>query len=138
MGWLPLTYDHATCTRRTTSISGRLRQRLLGVKEAARCIICGRELPVNLLIAAYIKRRSACTMEERLDFENIAAPMCLLGCGALFERGLIYATHQGWQLAETLPASLKDQVVLTEGREFITDDNKKYFEWHRKQVAENR
>lgn len=42
-----------------------------------------------LLVAAHIKPRAECTDAERRDFPNNALPMCLFGCDALFERGLV-------------------------------------------------
>lgn len=40
-------------------------------------------------IASHIKPRAACTDEERRDYINNVVPMCLLGCDALFEHGII-------------------------------------------------
>ena len=40
-------------------------------------------------MAAHIKKRSHCTKEERLDYQNIVMPMCKFGCDDLYERGII-------------------------------------------------
>jgi hypothetical protein len=66
-----------------------LRRLLFQDREKGYCVICGEELPVSLLVAAHIKPRAYCTDEERRDYINNVAPMCLLGCDALFERGII-------------------------------------------------
>lgn len=66
-----------------------LRQYLFGENEMGACAICGNELPVFLLVAAHIKLRAKCSDAERRDYANNVVPMCLLGCDALFERGLI-------------------------------------------------
>jgi len=52
------------------------------------CSLCGQLLPVELLVAAHIKPRSECSRRERLDFENIVFGVCVLGCDALYEKGL--------------------------------------------------
>jgi hypothetical protein len=52
-------------------------------------VICGEYLPASFLVAAHIKPQAVCTDEERRDYINNVAPMCLLGCDALFERGFI-------------------------------------------------
>src|SRR5689334_4713083 len=36
-----------------------------------------------------LKPRSECSHRERLDLRNIVFTVCLLGCDALYERGLI-------------------------------------------------
>ena len=66
-----------------------LRRLLFQDREKGYCVICGEELPVSLLVAAHIKPRAYCTDEERRDYINNVAPMCLLGCDALFEREII-------------------------------------------------
>ncbi len=63
-----------------------LRQ-LLFPEPTGRCAICGKELPTDLLVAGHIKKRSACSPEEKRDAKNIVMPVCRLGCDELFERG---------------------------------------------------
>jgi hypothetical protein len=43
--------------------------------------------PVDLLVAAHIKRRSLCSETERRDLHNVAMLACKFGCDALFEEG---------------------------------------------------
>jgi BRCT domain type II-containing protein len=46
---------------------GFLRQMLFGNAGQADCSLCGRRLPVELLVAAHVKLRSECTRRERLE-----------------------------------------------------------------------
>jgi hypothetical protein len=66
-----------------------LRAYLFGASDTSTCALCASEMPVELLIAAHIKPRAECNDSERRDFTNNVVPMCLLGCDALFERGLV-------------------------------------------------
>ncbi len=72
-----------------------LRGQLFGSRDHATCGICGRDFPVQLLITAHIKPRALCNHEERLDGQNIVMPACLLGCDALYERGLCAVDARG-------------------------------------------
>lgn len=67
-----------------------LRSRLFKSKKQEKCSICGEEFPVDLLVAAHIKRRADCTKEERLDIDNVVLPMCKMGCDDLYEKGYIF------------------------------------------------
>jgi len=66
-----------------------LRKVLFGGNKHAPGAICGCQLPIDLLVAAHIKRRSDCSEAEKLDFRNNVMPICKLGCDELFERGYI-------------------------------------------------
>ncbi|BCZ46983.1 hypothetical protein psyc5s11_30500 [Clostridium gelidum] len=66
-----------------------LRKYLFKGKKICKCGICGKELPIELLVTAHIKQRSKCTLEERLDVKNIVMPMCKLGCDDLYEHGYL-------------------------------------------------
>jgi hypothetical protein len=72
-----------------------LRRHLIAGRPSAGCSLCGRELPINLLIAAHIKPRSQCTEVERRDFQTVAMLVCSLGCDALFEWGYITVDDKG-------------------------------------------
>jgi predicted restriction endonuclease len=60
----------------------------------ARCELCGRDLPTELLVAAHIKKRQHCTDNERRSMEVVMAA-CRLGCDELYERGLITVADDG-------------------------------------------
>lgn len=132
--------DDATNLDSLIQVKGRveqqfLRKALLGKRSAAECCICGRLLPVNLLWAAHIKKRSACSLEEKKDFKNIAAAMCKLGCDELFEKNYISVDSEGIIVNSTKiysSSSLKEFIEGLLGRKCKNwnDDNKKYYAWH--------
>jgi hypothetical protein len=67
---------------------GYLKNRLFGKRTLGTCGICQKEFPVSFLVAAHIKKRSRCTLAERID-PNVVMPMCKFGCDDLFEKGYI-------------------------------------------------
>jgi len=125
--------------RRTYSVSraeqGFLRDRLFGKQTDAQCAICGRTLPVELLITAHIKPRSHCEPQERLDWRNVVMPACLLGCDALYERGLCSVDSAGHVRVHADP-TLGDAAVgylrSIAGRRCLAwaPASVSYFEWH--------
>ena len=127
----PLDQEHSVLGRLEQSY---LRQRLFRGAEHAACALCGKHLPVGLLIAAHVKPRSECSRRERLDAENIVFGLCLLGCDALYERGLI-AVGEGGRI---LISTAQPGTVLTA---FLQGFSKRtcrawneategYFKWH--------
>jgi len=116
-----------------------LRQYLFRENEVGTCAICGNELPVFLLVAAHIKPRAKCSDAERRDYANNVVPMCLLGCDALFERGLIVVEDGKVRVrlhnkrSETLNRSLRQ----LEGRSTSAwkIGRVKYFNWHAQHTA---
>ena len=116
---------------------GFLRRRLFGSRPVGPCALCGRELPVDLLVAAHIKKRSACSHEERLDVDHIVMAACRLGCDNLFELGYIAVDENGTIIA-SVPESIKTDalnvaVTQVEGRRCaaFNDRSRMYFDWHR-------
>lgn len=116
-----------------------LRQHLFRENEVGTCAICGSELPVFLLVAAHIKPRAKCSDMERRDYANNVVPMCLLGCDALFERGLIVVEDGKVrvQLHNKRNENLDRFLRQLEGR--LTSTWKigrvKYFNWHAQHTA---
>lgn len=55
---------------------------------ASRCQICNKYYPAQFLVAAHVKPRSKCNLEEKADLENIAMLQCK-SCDALYENGYI-------------------------------------------------
>ncbi len=72
-------------------------KRLLLSHGGGRCALCGREFPAKLLVAAHIKKRAACTDDEKRDLVNIGMLACLLGCDSLYEHGFV-AVEEGGRL----------------------------------------
>ncbi|EOZ5051109.1 hypothetical protein [Pseudomonas aeruginosa] len=108
--------------------------RLFGKELEAACSICGGVFPRSMLVAAHIKKRSACELKEKLDIENIATPMCRLGCDPLYELGFIsvrggkvvaHPSKKGSELISAYVAALVDRKVPA-----WTKKTKKYFQWH--------
>lgn len=71
-----------------------LRNLLFAGKEVCGCSICGHQFPVQLLVAAHIKQRARCTIDEKLD-DNIVMSACVFGCDSLYERGWIGIDDEG-------------------------------------------
>jgi hypothetical protein len=128
----PLDREHTALGRVEQSY---LRHILFKEIDRAKCSLCGRLLPVGLLIAAHIKPRSECSRRERLDVKNIVASMCLLGCDALYERGLISVDQRGRILRSGAQTSPAVAAVLRAFRGRTCDAWNEaravYFNWHR-------
>ena len=113
-----------------------LRNHLFHDKKISTCAICGRELPVDLLVTAHLKKRAECTDQEKLDL-NIVVPMCILGCDALYEKGYIAVSNtkeiKTYQ-PPSLPTDLIEYLNVLEGNicSIYNDKSSKYFEWHEK------
>ena len=110
-----------------------LRRVLLGNKSEAVCGICGRLLPVSHLVAAHIKQRSECTLEEKGDIPHIAMPMCNLGCDGLYEAGEVTVEAGVVRATHTNNAALKDVLDGLSGNHctYWNPAREPYFMWHR-------
>jgi hypothetical protein len=115
-----------------------LRQYLFGSHPLATCALCGQELPVNLLVAAHIKKRSSCSRAEKLDVANIVMAACKLGCDDLFERGYIAVNGRGIVIATSLQVApaLATALEGLEGRacSAFTEASAPYFAAHANEV----
>jgi hypothetical protein len=114
----------------------RLLRKALGLGNGSHCCyLCGREFPDQLLVAAHIKKRSACDDHEKVDIPAVAMITCALGCDALFEQGFVVVDGNGVVVAAKSDSN--DEVrALTrrlEGRVIggWSHASAKYFEWHR-------
>jgi len=115
-----------------------LRWILLGSKQHGTCVICGCQLPTDLLVAAHIKRRSDCSKAEKLDFKNNVMPVCKLGCDELFERGYITVLD-----GRVVKNSSREGKMTEKVKVYVNaindrpcpswqEDSPSYFDWHRK------
>ena len=113
---------------------GYLRRHLFDNKANGLCSICGREFPVKLLVAAHIKKRADCSLEEKKDFENIVTPMCKLGCDDLYEKGF-FGVSNGCIVSLGQPSAtetVKEYISTLENNKCAawSDSTKPYFRWH--------
>ncbi|MBW0252469.1 EVE domain-containing protein [Cellulomonas sp. PS-H5] len=117
-----------------------LRRFLFGTATVAECAVCGRLLPVSLLRAAHIKRRSACSDDERRDFRAVAMPACVLGCDALFELGWISVDGAGVVVAVgELSGDAEAARALLIGRtcKAFSDWTAPHFAWHLSKASDS-
>ena len=112
-----------------------LRHTLFRGAVHATCALCHTRLPVGLLVAAHVKPRSECSKRERLDVENIVFGICLLGCDALYERGLIAVGRGGRVLISAAQDNAALAAILKRFRGRTcpawNPATAPYFEWHR-------
>ncbi|MEJ2855388.1 MULTISPECIES: HNH endonuclease [unclassified Saccharothrix] len=117
---------------------GALRHVLIGDAAVGTCALCGRELPVDLLVAAHIKKRAECSDEERNDLRNVAMLACSLGCDRLFELGYVTVGADGTVVASPVEGALAEQLAQLAGRVAGAHHpgSAGYFAWHREHVFE--
>jgi hypothetical protein len=145
----PTPVDYGTTAKRlseiqkltTSSISkaraeaGPLRDYLFGGKKTDHCDLCGKELPVRLLVAAHIKKRSCCTDEEKRD-PHVVMRACKLGCDDLYEHGYIYVDQGGViknNSKVTVTSDLESVLGTISGTicKAYKLEAENYFAWHR-------
>lgn len=106
-----------------------LRQGLFKGRKTARCVLCGRKFPIEMLYCSHIKKRCFCNEDERKDL-NVVVPMCKFGCDDLFEKGfvgvdegkIVVLKYSGNETVDEYLNFLKAKSV-----ESYNDKNKKYF-----------
>ena len=118
---------------------GTLRLLHLGGRKTLRCSVCGRSLPVNLLVVGHIKPRARCTPAEKRDLEHVAMPICVFGCDALYERGFLTISPNGKIVASRKTFGAEDLSRLLSplhGRRCAAHSSasEPYFKWHRDNV----
>jgi hypothetical protein len=111
-----------------------LRGYLFQGKLTDTCGICQKELPVNLLVTAHIKKRSKCSIVERLDYKSIVMPMCALGCDALYEKKYIGVENEIVTRLKNygVTSDLDIQINQIVGKRcsYWNVNTEKYFRWH--------
>jgi hypothetical protein len=98
------------------------------------CSLCGQSFPEQLLVAAHIKPRSACSEKERMDTRNVSMLACLFGCDALFELGYVVVGESGViEAGKPGPEPVRVRIGGLVGRKCRAHDERSrgYFEWHR-------
>lgn len=131
-------------TDRMAMVAVRAEQRFLREQQLQRwgtsCSLCGRSIPEELLVAAHIKPRWACTEDERMDTRNVSMLACLFGCDALFELGYVVINEQGIvELGSRSSDLVADRVRDIVGRRCQAhgDKSSHYFAWHRQHHSGN-
>lgn len=118
----------------------KLRARLLGLKSAADCALCGRTVPVDCLRTAHIKKRSQCSEQERRDEHNIMCA-CTLGCDHLFELGYLYVDTTGTIRTRSrakMTSAIQTAAAALAGRKCDAHSaaSGQYFAWHESQAVQ--
>ncbi|GAA1024815.1 MULTISPECIES: hypothetical protein [Amycolatopsis] len=115
----------------------RLRKLLANGRTSAPCALCGDEFPLEFLVAAHVKKRAACTDDERRNLRDIAMFACSFGCDVLYESGWVTVDETGCiqtvRLDELPAGSLKLRMQHLAGRRCGAHRaaSEPYFAWHR-------
>ena len=115
----------------------RLRRLRLAGRSVAACDLCQVDVTVNKLRLAHIKRRSACSRDQRLDIHNTMLACTLNGCDDLFEHGDLGVGDDGRILTRPngLTAAMRDRLATLHGRPFGGfAAAEPYVAWHRTHV----
>lgn len=118
-----------------------LRAQLFGNGRYSSCCICGEMMPIDFLVAAHVKKRSKCSVDEKLDFKNNVVPMCRFGCDELFERGYI-SVDKGKVVDLSVGATLekaKNYISGLNGKKCLAyeGESNQYFDWHYDENSSN-
>ncbi|MBC1262487.1 HNH endonuclease [Synechococcus sp. BSF8S] len=112
---------------------GYLQKHLFGRKTVGTCAGCNRDYPVSFLVTAHIKRRSQCTLEERID-HHVVMPLCSMGCDQMFEKGYVSVLDGVYVDMKKTPSSHHLQKCIDQlaGKlcTYYNDATRPYFEWH--------
>ncbi len=115
-----------------------IRRQLFGAATDAACALCGDTYPVRFLWAAHIKRRAACSDEERRDVVNVAMAACVFGCDALYEAGYVTVGEDGHLLsapvARESAVGARLAALCGRGCSAFTANSATYFAWHRANI----
>lgn len=117
-----------------------LREALFGQRGLQKCSICDVEYSADFLVASHLKKRAICSTEERLDFLNVAAPMCKAGCDALYEQGYIMVDGDG-VIREGRQGTVSPGVnqliknVINRDCKSWSVKSEAYFKWHRENTG---
>lgn len=131
LGKLPkLDKKYETLVRKEQRI---LRGRLFSGASDATCAICGNVYPIELVVAAHIKKRSECSNSEKRDLANVI-PMCKFGCDDLFERGYVFVRNGRVAVSRELPLNklVESYVERIRNRPcpHWNRHSARYFRWH--------
>lgn len=121
----------ATSWHRKEQSKGR--KRLLKDRAEGTCLLCGKTMLADFLIAAHIKRRSDCDDHEKRDLDGVLMLACKFGCDYLYEVGYISVDINNKLVVSP---KLKDKSALAylqnmKNRSInVRQSQIGYFEWH--------
>ena len=104
--------DGQTNQTQSRKEQGILRGILFKSVSEAKCAICYRTFPTDIMSAAHIKPRSKCSTKERKN-PNVVMPVCKVGCDDFFEKGYLIVDKDGVvRLNEKMTNSVELQTLL--------------------------
>ena len=104
--------DGQTNQTQSRKEQGSLRGILFKGASEAKCAICHRTFPTDIMVAAHIKPRSKCSTQERKN-PNVVMPVCKVGCDDFFEKGYLLVDKEGVvRLNEKMNCSVELQTIL--------------------------
>ena len=108
------------------------RKRLLRGKTNGECLICGKQMSAEFLIAAHIKRRSECTDLEKRDLDGVMMLACKFGCDYLYEAGFVSIENSKVKVSERLTdlTALRYVKELNGRQVEVSKKQLEYFKWH--------
>lgn len=104
--------DGQTNQTQSRKEQGILRGILFKSVSEAKCAICHRTFPTDIMVAAHIKPRSKCSTQERKN-PNVVMPVCKVGCDDFFEKGYLIVDKDGVvRLNKKMTTSVELQTLL--------------------------
>ena len=133
--------DGQTNQTQSRKEQGILRGILFKDVSEAKCAICHRTFPTDLMVAAHIKPRSKCSTKERKN-PNIVMPVCKVGCDDFFEKGYLIIDQSGViQINEEITYSSELRTVLSELNQkrctHFNEETEVFFSYKRKSFKED-
>ena len=112
---------------------GYLRKKIFNYKTTSNCSICDKELNIEFLVCAHIKKRSKCDDNEKRNINNVT-PMCKFGCDELFERGYIVVEEGKIKVMKNNNTDfVNNYLEKLDGKTcaIYSEHNDIFFKWHR-------
>lgn len=122
------------CIHKARKEQAFLRAHLLKNSLKGICTICHYEFPIDMLVAAHLKARSACNNLERRDIDHVVALMCKTGCDDLYERGYISVEAGRVVTAKAKTATPRLTAVIAKLEGNVVENwatSSHYYEWHK-------
>lgn len=115
-----------------------IRELLLAGRTTAKCALCDREMPSDLLVAAHIKPRALCTDKERRAWSANTMLACVFGCDDLFEKHYVEVRNgriiRGSRVAATVTVRRAVSTLTRRKCMAWSVQRSRYFKWHTTQA----